>query len=254
MPRSWAAAAAPGRAQGGGPRHPSGSRTPTSRSGKLPLESASSTSRARLRFCGRSSTPKRSNSARICVLTPSTLRKSSSAICRLVAGAACLAPAPYGRQSASSTRRCAAVISGGAPEVTAAVSPRGVARAREAHPRRAEAHDVAAAQPQPPGHAVAVDERPVARQPVVSDRPVRADPLELGVHARDLVVPAKADVGGGAAPDGEPRRARRERDDALLPVAVAEDEERVASPFGGELLLQLGGGRPMRAQGCAGGH
>jgi hypothetical protein len=46
-----------------------------------PLRSACSARLARFWFCGRSSTPKTSNSARSVLLTASTLMNSSSAIC-----------------------------------------------------------------------------------------------------------------------------------------------------------------------------
>jgi len=57
-----------------------------SRGVTTPLLSASSTSRTRFWFWGRSSIRNFANSARRCVLTASTLRYSSPAICWLVAG------------------------------------------------------------------------------------------------------------------------------------------------------------------------
>src|ERR1044072_3353447 len=54
----------------------------------MPLGSARSTRATRLRFCGRSSTPSFSKSARMWVLTASTLTGRSSALASLVAGVA----------------------------------------------------------------------------------------------------------------------------------------------------------------------
>ena len=56
--------------------------------------------------------------------------------------------------------------------------------------------------------ALAVDERAVARQAVVDDRPVLLDPLELRVEARDLVVPVEHQVRRVPAPDRGLRRVR----------------------------------------------
>ena len=56
----------------------------------------------------------------------------------------------------------------------------------------AEAQLVAVGEPAPAADPLAVEERAVAREPVVGDRPLAADPLDLGVQARDLLVGVEA--------------------------------------------------------------
>ena len=87
--------------------------------------------------------------------------------------------------------------------------------------------------------ALAVDERAVAREAVVDDRPVLLDALELGVEPRHLLVPVEHHV----------RRRRRrptetcstsalEREEALpLVLAVAVDQEGIADALRVEARL-----------------
>ena len=95
------------------------------------------------------------------------------------------------------------------------------------HDGAPEAQHVAVAQAPAPVDALAVDERAVARQAVVDERPLAAARLELGVHAGHLAVPRQAQPDGVAPAD--PDRLVAERDDALLAVAVAMHEKRVAA-------------------------
>src|SRR4051794_35969955 len=119
------------------------------------------------------------------------------------------------------------------------------ARRAEAEGRASEAHDVAVAQAQPGRHPLAVDERPVARETVVDDRPVGAESLELGMHARDLLVPREADVGLGGPAERQPLGAAGQRHDPLGAVSRAEHEERMALALGVQLVLELGRRRPV---------
>ena len=88
----------------------------------------------------------------------------------------------------------------------------GLVRGRaEQQPGRADAHHLPVVQAAAPGDPLLVDERPVAREALVGDRPVAADALDLAVHARDLVVPRRAPRGwcrGGrsSAPRRRPGR------------------------------------------------
>jgi hypothetical protein len=65
------------------------------------------------------------------------------------------------------------------------------------------------------------------------------------VQARDLAVPVERDVGGRPAPEGQPLAVFLEREDPVLTVAVAEDQEGQAPALGVELRLELGGGRRL---------
>jgi hypothetical protein len=112
-----------------------------------------------------------------------------------------------------------------------------------------DAQDVPIAQAVAPGDALPVDERAVAREAVVGDRPLVPQPLELGVQAAVLGVPLQGDVVARAAPDGRAAALRVEQDEALAAVAVAEHEERVATPFGLDALAQLRRRRRVRRQG-----
>ena len=87
----------------------------------MPCSSAVAASRARFWFCGRSSSPKRSNSVRRWALTASTLSETSSAISRFVSGVA-NAESRTGRHSATRIRRCVGVSwTAAGPEPTAIV-------------------------------------------------------------------------------------------------------------------------------------
>ena len=134
-------------------------------------------------------------------MTASTLRKTSSAICLLVAGSADVASFS-GRHSATSTL-CWVGVSGIAVERASrrVASDSGGPGIAEEQLRRAEAQPVALAQPLAPDDALAVDVGAVARQPVVDERPLVADLLEQRVRARHLDVPAERDVGLRLAPD-----------------------------------------------------
>ena len=87
----------------------------------MPCSSAVAASRARFWFCGRSSSPKRSNSVRRWALTASTLSETSSAISRFVSGVA-NAESRTGRHSATRIWRCVGVSwTAAGPEPTAIV-------------------------------------------------------------------------------------------------------------------------------------
>jgi hypothetical protein len=132
---------------------------------------------------------------------------------------------------------------------SSAASARGVAvggGSPERDERAADAQLVAVAKPAPAAHPLAVAERPVGRQPVVGDRPVVADALELRVRARDLKVPRHAQVGAGAAADRD--LVVRQREDPLVVVVVAVVQQREAGALGVEPLLQFGGGRRVAVE------
>ena len=202
---------APGRAGAPPSAHP------RSRTEITPFRSASSTSRTRFWFCGRSPIPNFSNRARRWPLTASSERKTSSAICWLVAGVAYWLPSRNGRQSATRIRRWVSVSSGASAALGR--GDRGRARRRlrgaEDDDRRPEAKLVAVGEPPPAADALAVEEGAVAGEAVVGDRPLAADALDLGVQARDLLVDVEADVDLRPAPDRDPLTARIEGEDAL---------------------------------------
>jgi hypothetical protein len=106
---------------------------------------------------------------------------------------------------------------------------------------RPDAHDVAVAQAPACLDPLAVDERAVPRQPLVGEDPLVAEAFELGVQPRDLRVPRQRDVVAGRAADRHAPRGAVEHLDALVALAVAEHEERVAVPLHAHPLLQLGG-------------
>jgi hypothetical protein len=85
--------------------------------------------------------------------------------------------------------------------------------------------------------ALAVDEGPVARQPVVGQHPVRAHKLQDGVQPRDLPVPRERDVVALVAADRQPARSFGQLDDHLPTVGVAIQDERVPAPLGGEPVV-----------------
>ena len=136
-----------------------------------------------MRNCGRSSTSSFVNSARMCVFTPGTDRFSSAAISRLLAGTAPRSVRASGRHSATSTRRSAAVTIGARVATADAVVSLTALGERNRSGRRADAHDVAVVEPPPAQDPLAVHERAVARQPLVDQRPVAAEELELRVRA-----------------------------------------------------------------------
>ena len=98
----------------------------------------------------------------------------------------------------------------------------------EDHARAAEAQLVALLQALASAHALAVDERAVARQAVVGHRPAVGDALELGVHARDALVPVQREVDALAAPDAQPVAVGGQplRLAAAVLRAVAQEHER----------------------------
>src|SRR5947208_1525598 len=68
----------------------------------------------------------------------------------------------------------------------------------------ADPDGVPVVEPPPAGEALPVHERPVPREPVVGDRPLVSDQLELRVRTRDLQVPRQPDEVVVAASDREP--------------------------------------------------
>ena len=75
--------------------------------------------------------------------------------------------------------------------------------------RAADRDHVAVVQPVARRHALAVDVGAVARQAVVDDRPLVAEALERGVHARDLGVPVEHDLVARPPADRDPLADRR---------------------------------------------
>ena len=122
----------------------------------------------------------------------------------------------------------------------------------EDHARAAQAQLVALLQALAPAHALAVDERAVARQAVVGHRPGVADALELGVHARDAVVPVQRQVDALAAPDAQPVAVGGQPHEVLGLRAVAQEQERLALALGEDALLHLDRRGRVRVQRRAG--
>ena len=173
---------------------------------------------------------------------------SSAAICSLVAGVHGPVSARHGRQRASRTRRCAADSGGGgASRDSGSGRPARARGGRAEHQRRVpRADDVAVAQLPPPPDPLLVDVGAVARQAVVLDRPLAADALELGVGARDAVVPVERESLVAARPMtassalsprrtmrwAPSRRDRRERVAGGLGLANADPVLRIGGPGG----------------------
>ena len=116
--------------------------------------------------------------------------------------------------------------------------------------RRAEAQPVALAQPLAPYDTLAVDVGPVARQPVVDERPLVTDELEQRMRARHLDVPTQRDVRLGLAPHGQPPPVARQDEDELASVFAAAGQKRLAAALGRDERLHVGGaaGRRLRAR------
>ncbi len=112
-------------------------------------------------------------------------------------------------------------------------------RRSEGQRRRADPHDVAVVQAPAPADALTADVRAVARQAVVDHRPATRNANQLGVPARGLLVPVQRDVARVAAADPQPLVGRLEYPDALVVVAVAADEERLAGALERDQLLEL---------------
>ena len=115
--------------------------------------------------------------------------------------------------------------------------------------RRAEEDDgvpelerVAIPQASPAHDALAIDERAVAREPVVGEGPLLPHSLELGVHPGDLGIELEAHVGSLASAHAQPTSILHEPMNPLAPLGVPVDEERQASPLGLDSLLQLARG------------
>jgi hypothetical protein len=121
-------------------------------------------------------------------------------------------------------------------------------RGDEGDRARADGDDVAAGQPPPRADPLAVDERPVARELLVSEHPVACDPLERRVEPGDLAVPAQRHVGLRAPPDRQPPAALVEQHEDLPAVRVAVDEVRHTEPLRREPLLQLDRPRTVRIE------
>ena len=161
----------------------------------------------------------------------------------LVAGRAHGSPPANGRQRATSTRRWASDTAVKATTLwetfVVAAPPTPPSGARKTMRVPPEAQLVALLQAPAPAHALAVDERAVARQAVVGQRPGLAHALELGVHARDALVPVQRQVDALAAPDGQPLAVGRAGGRVLGLVAVAQQQERLALALGEDALLHL---------------
>jgi hypothetical protein len=94
---------------------------------------------------------------------------------------------------------------------------------------------VAVLQAPPALDALAVEEGAIARDAVVGDGPRAAEPLELRVQPRDLDVPAEAEQVAGVTPHRHPA-VLGQREDALLALAVAQQQKRPAGALGCEPL------------------
>ncbi len=68
----------------------------------------------------------------------------------------------------------------------------------------------------------------------------------MGVHARDLAVPAQRERVRRAAPDRQAVAGVAEMQDLLRAVTVAIQQERQAATLGLKALFELCGGGPMR--------
>src|SRR5215208_2448397 len=103
--------------------------------------------------------------------------------------------------------------------------------------------DIAVEQAAPTLDALAVDEGPVSREPVVDDRPVIREPRELGMNSRDVRIPGEGDIGAHAAADRDSVPRVGQREDALAIPRVRVDEVGIAAPSClGELRRFLGCG------------
>ena len=92
--------------------------------------------------------------------------------------------------------------------------------------RPADLDHVAVDQAPPAEQPLGVQERAVAREPLVDEHPVIAEPLERGVHAGHLRVPTDRERVPWAPPDSEPLAAGRQLGEDLGARAIAVDEER----------------------------
>jgi hypothetical protein len=100
----------------------------------------------------------------------------------------------------------------------------------ENHRGAADAHHVAVVQAPAAHDALAVDERAVARQAVVDERPIPAHELELGVGPRDLRIPRQRESVVIGPADVDPVQVR-ERLQLQLAGAVLERQERSTLPL-----------------------
>lgn len=104
---------------------------------------------------------------------------------------------------------------------------------------RSDEDGVSVAQTATSAHSGSIDVGAVVRQPVVDEHPVGAHALELGVNARDLLVPRKRDVVVVAPADGETRPGFAEVEYRLVIGRVPVDEKRRTAPFGGDSVGYL---------------
>jgi hypothetical protein len=86
---------------------------------------------------------------------------------------------------------------------------------------------VAVAQRALPAQTLPVDERPVAREAVVLDRPARPAALQMGVDARYARIPPDLQVAAGSAAEHEPVAVQRHQH--LGALVVAQEQERRAA-------------------------
>ena len=116
---------------------------------------------------------------------------------------------------------------------------RGAHRRNECDLRVARRDRVAGMEHTARPQALAVDVGPVARELVVGHDPVGPDPLELGVQARDLAVPAERHVVTRATADRQMPASLGELDDDLAVLAVTVEQERDPAALGREPFAQL---------------
>ena len=99
-------------------------------------------------------------------------------------------------------------------------------RLAERDERLAEAQLVAVLEADAAAHALVIAVRAVRREAIVGDGPRAADLLQLGVGPGDLPIPREAQIGGRPAADRDFLELRLERQDALMALAVAVNEQR----------------------------
>ena len=222
----------------------------SSRCVTIPASMARWASWRRFWLCGRSGTANLRKSARRCVLTPSTERYSSAAICWLVAGAANAEDSANGRHR----RHEHALLHGG--ELEHRVRVAGDARGRRRAAVRVDERDhgapgadeVAVREPPPARQPLAGHERPVLGQPVVHDRPLAADALDDRVQAGDLGVPVERDVVLRRGARSSRARRRRAIGSAAPPPPSRQTRNGASRPLGLQPRAQLLGRRAVRCE------
>ena len=175
---------------------------PRSRTEITPFRSASSISRTRFWFCGRSPIPNFSKRTRRWPLTASRERKTSSAICWLVAGVGVLAA--FAKRSAERDQD-APLRLGQLGQLRAirrgdGRRSRGRLRCSKQHDRRPKPQLVVVGEPPSAADPLTVHIRAVARETVVGNGPVATDALDLRMKTRYLLVESSPKSTSGPRP------------------------------------------------------